>query len=206
MKRKLVINAIHSRKHLLCVAATLIVAAVLLTVQPGLPTAEGKGAHYGEEKMIDATIEFFAPIGTCVADDTGLHITIQGNIFFLDTVYDAQYWGEYPVYFPNTTVPVGVWITNNGPRSVAKHDLVTEAFLMNTDGSNGEALIEPVVQTIEVERDETVVIDATFLLPEVSKGLNRFTVSLYHHYNPDSNEASKVLSCDAIFCPPEMLE
>jgi hypothetical protein len=52
---------------------------------------------------------------------------------------------------------------------------------MNTDGSNGEVLIEPVVQSIEVERDETEVIDASFLLPEVAKGLNHFTVSLYHH-------------------------
>jgi hypothetical protein len=164
------------------------------------------GKHYGELKMIEANIEFLNPRGQCITDSTGITYIIDGRPTHLDIVYPAEYWGTYPLYLPTATVPVNLTITNLGPRSIAKHTVVTDAYVINYDGSQGEPLFSPQVSTVEVALGETEVINGSFILPAVGKSLNMFSMKLYHHYNPDSPDSSLILNQKAVFCPPELLQ
>ena len=181
---------------------TIVVISVLITV--AAPAIAGN--HYGELKMIEVDIQFFWSAGTAVMDDTGATYYIGMSIFFNSTeVYPPEYWGAYPLYLPGAPVPIQLTVTNLGPRAVAKHTLVTEAYTINLDGTNGDPLIAPQTQYIEVALGETQVINAALALPIAVKGLNRFVISLYHHYN-ETNDASLVLKKEGIFCPPELFQ
>ncbi|KKK81805.1 hypothetical protein LCGC14_2809740, partial [marine sediment metagenome] len=171
-----------------------------------IATSSGTGKHYGELNMLEADIEFSYPVGTTVADATGLTYYIGGIPYpGPNWVYPPEYWGTYPLYYPGTSVPIELTVTNLGPRAIAKHTLVAECFVLNTDGTNGPNILAPQTQYIEVALGETKVINASIELPIVPKGLNRFVISLYHHYN-ENNDASLVLQKEGIFCPPEVIE
>ena len=162
--------------------------------------------HYGGPKMMEADIEFFNPRGTFIADGTGIYYKIDGKLYHRNTFYPEQYWGEYPLYFPATTVPVAVGITNKNPQAVTgKHALITESCVLNTDGSYGETVTPTQIIESEVAVGETKRIDASFALPAVGKNMHIFFVRLYQRSN-DNNYASLVISKEAVFCAPEYVD
>ena len=187
----------------------LIGLFTLCLVFVSINTSIGAGKHYGEMKMLYADIEFMSPVGSTLADETGLTYYYMGNVFFnYDLVYPEEYYGTYPLYYPGNPVPTKITVTNYGPRAIAKHTLVTEAYSINLDGSLGESIREPDIFEFEVALGETIVIDGTFTLPADGKnpaGLNLVTISIYHNRN-DNNDASLIMTKDAVFCPPEYLE
>jgi hypothetical protein len=177
-----------------------------------LGSASAGGKHYGEMKMIYAEIEFFNPYGTFITDHTGSYYIFQGQTIHATIFYPQEYWGEYPLYFPGSTVSIKVSITNNGPRAIAKHTVVAEAYVINPDGSVGAQVLEPQIfetdyygDPLDVALGETKFIDASFIVPVAAKRITCFTISLYHHHN-DNNNASLIMTKDAFFCPPEDLD
>lgn len=161
--------------------------------------------HTGELKMLEANIEFLNPLGQTVTNSDGITYYFQGLEFHEDIVYIPEYWGTYPLYMPGYQVPIKVTVTNKGPRAKAKLSIKMECYTIDTNGSNGTSLMQPQIIEVTVNRGETKVIDASFLLPQIAKELNRFTIKLYHHQNAN-NEASLITTKEGVFCPPEILK
>lgn len=195
-----------SKKYSFILSFFLIV--LLLTNAPLIfskPSNQGMGKHIGENKMLETDIYFFSPRGTCRTDNTGITYIIDGNELHLDIVYPSKYWGTFPLYLPGNEVPVKFTVTNKGPRAKAKLSAKMEAYVLNTDGSNGPLLAPPQVIDFEVLKNNTEIVDASFILPMQGKNLNRVIIKLYHHQNT-KNDASLIMIKEAVFCPPENWE
>jgi hypothetical protein len=189
---------------------TLLIGLVsLCLVLVSVNSAIAVDKHYSEMKMLYAEIEFDDPSGSTLVDETGITYYYKGNVDHdPNLVYPEKYYGTYPLYFPTSIVPTKITVTNYGPWAIAKHMIVTEVHVINLDGSLGTTLISPDVFKFEVALGETVTIFGTFTLPPVGKSpdsLNLVTVSIYHHRN-DNNDASLIMTKDAVFCPPAYLE
>ena len=121
------------------------------------------GPHVGEHSRLEVEIVFSREIGETVTDEIGTHYYVDGAAAHEDDkVYPSEYWGTFPLYFFGEEVGVAVTIRNLGPRAKIKVRIRTEAYVLLTDGSNGAMLAEPQEIDVEVGRDESVTVDASF--------------------------------------------
>jgi len=151
---------------------------------------------------INVDINFYNLQGYTVADASGLtfyiiEVPFPYVAFEPTMVYLEQYWGEYPLYLPNYPANIGVLTTYNGPTAQVNLAIVTETYTINLDGSNGDLLNGPNSNDIVINAGESIYTDATFIVPNLPKGLYRFTANVYH-------ESTLLLTQEAIFCPPDM--
>jgi len=171
-----------------------------------------KGEHIGEQKMIDVNIEFLNPAGTTVTNSEGVYYNFWGYTFYENKVYPQEYWNTYPLYFFGEQVGVKVTVTNKGPRAKTKVRIVTEAYVLRTDGSNGVTLTLPKIIDVELNRDETKVIDASFICEYTEgadSGLDRFIVKVKHINEgggPGNPEPALIMVKEGVFCPPKYLK
>ncbi len=172
-------------------------------------SAFANGNHFGEQEQLDATITFTDSFGQTVTDASGTYYQYWGYSFYEPKVYPEAYWGVFPLYFFGYKTGIQVTVTNKGPRNTAKLRIRTECYVLNTDGTNGVALLSPADIDIEIKRGETRVIDASFIPEFVSgaeSGLDRFVVKLLHpNQGGGSGNAEPALIYwkEGIFCPPE---
>jgi len=168
-----------------------------------------QGQHIGEQKMLDVDIQFSNMSGTTVTNANGVYYNFWGYVFHENKVYLPQYWGTYPLYFFGQEVGVKVKITNKGPREKLKVRIKVESYVLNTDGSNGVPLMAPKIIDVEVNKNETKIIDASFVADYVEgadSGLDRFIVKVLHinegggFGNP---EPALIMVKEGIFCPPK---
>jgi hypothetical protein len=179
---------------------------------PTAPVDDGTpGPHLGEREQLEVDIAFSQEFGETVTDEDGIHYHFDGLVMSEDKVYPSEYWGTYPLYFFGTEVGATVTITNNGPRSVAKLRVETEAYVLLTDGSNGAELAPPQSFDIEVGLGETVTVDASFTAEfdasaaNMESGLDRFLVKVYHmHAGGKTDHAGLIMVAEGVFCPPEL--
>ena len=170
---------------------------------------EEPGPHLGERRQLEVEIVFSEEFGETVTDECGTHYHFGDFVIDEDKVYPEEYWGTYPLYFFGTEVGVTVTVTNHGPRRKAKIRVRTEAYVLLTDGSNGAQLAAPREIDVEVERGETVTIDASFTAeydPDAAGmegGLDRFIVTLLHP-NAVNDDSAVIMTKEGIFCPPEI--
>ncbi len=164
------------------------------------------GQHMGERRQLDVDIVFSQEYGVTITDETGIHYHIGDWVFDEDKVYPSQYWGEFPLYYFGTEVGVAVTIRNNGPQKKAKLRIRTEAHVLLTDGTSGVALAAPQEFDVEVMRDESVTIDASFVAEYVAgaeSGLDRFLVTVLHP-NQGGGDPAIIMQKEGVFCPPDM--
>jgi hypothetical protein len=167
------------------------------------------GNHAGEQKALDVDIHFTNPLGTTVTDAQGVAYQYGGYVFREDKIYPQQYWGIFPLYFFDLETGVLVRITNNGPREKMKVRVVTEAYVLRTDGSNGAAMKAPQSTEVEVARGETKTINASFVTPytpDAESGLDRFIVKVLHVNEgggPGNSEPGLIMAKEGIYCPPK---
>ena len=126
-----------------------------------------------------------------------------------DVLFDPD--AGVPLYFFGTEAQITIAVTNNGPRAVTKIRVETEAFVLHTDGTNGESFGNKQVEDIEIALGETVYIDASFLAddPTLDSGLDRFSILISHPNNgggPGNEYPALIAAYEAIFCPPEYVE
>jgi hypothetical protein len=170
--------------------------------------AEEPGPQFGELKQLSVGIEFSGASGTTVTDENGITYIVGSWVSSENKVYPSEYWGTYPLYFFGNEVGVTVTVTNLGPRQTFRLVVRTEAYCLRTDGSNGATLLAPTDVEIEVSRDQTVQVDASFtasFVPGAESGLDRFIVKVLHPNVVDSpgDEPALILQKEAVFCPPE---
>ncbi|OGS20792.1 MAG: hypothetical protein A2252_12215 [Elusimicrobia bacterium RIFOXYA2_FULL_39_19] len=170
-----------------------------------------QGEHIGEQKMLAVNIEFNNSVGKTVTSAQGVDYYFQnGSLLGHEAqVYPEKYWGEFPMYFFGMPTGVKVTVTNIGPRAKDKIRIITESYVLRTDGSNGPAMCEPKVIEVELSKGETKSIDATFTTPyspAAESGLDRFIVKVQHSNEgsgPGNNEPALVMSKEGIYCPPK---
>ncbi|MHC5054321.1 MAG: hypothetical protein ACYTKD_06350 [Planctomycetota bacterium] len=170
--------------------------------------ADDPGPQFGELKQLRVDIAFSGASGSTVTDENGITYTVGSWVSSEDKVYPSEYWGTYPLYFFGNEVGVTVTVTNLGPRQTFRLVVRTEAYCLQTDGSNGATLLAPTDVEIEVSRDQTVQVDASFTasyVPGAESGLDRFIVKVLHPNVVDSpgDEPALILQKEAVFCPPE---
>jgi len=186
-----------------------LVAALAAVTAGAAGGGSGSGAHLGEREGLDVRIEFSNAFGSTVTDGSGTRYYVWGMSFFEPKIYPPKYWGSYPLYFFDTVVGVKVRVTNRGPRAIAKVRVRSEAWVLHTDGSDGEQLAEPREFELAVPRGVTRVADASFLVPyspDVESGLDRLRVKVFHpNQGSDGPNASAglIASYEGVFCPPE---
>lgn len=170
---------------------------------------EEPGPHLGERLQLEVEIVFSQEFGETVTDACGTHYHFGDFVIDEDKVYPEEYWGTYPLYFFGTEVGVTVTVTNPGPRAREKLRIRTEAYVLLTDGSNGAQLAAPREIDVEVERGETVTIDASFTAEYdpnavgMEGGLDRFIVTVLHP-NAGNDDSAVIMTKEGIFCPPEI--
>ncbi len=170
------------------------------------PSGPGQsGPHVGEHSRLEVDIVFSRAVGETVTDEEGTHYYVEGTAAHEeDKVYPSEYWGTFPLYFFGTEVGVTVTIRNLGPRAKVKARVRTEAYVLLTDGSNGAMLAESQEIDVEVARDESVTIDASFTsvyTPGMESGLDRFVVKVLHP-NEAGEDSALIMTSEGIFCPP----
>ncbi len=167
------------------------------------------GEHKGERKQLDVGIAFSGEYGQTVTDASGTYYHVWGYVFHENKVYPPEYWGVFPLYFFGTEVIATVAVHNKGPRRKTNLRVTTECYCLKTDGSNGAPLKEPCETDIQVLRDETVVVDASFVAidsPGMESGLDRFIVKLSHPNSgggPGNPDPALILLEEGILCPPD---
>ncbi len=170
--------------------------------------ADEPGPQFGELKQLSVNIAFSGAVGSTVTDASGITYTVGSWVSSENKVYPSEYWGTFPLYYFGDRVGVTVTVTNLGPRAKFRLVVRSEAYCLRTDGSNGATLLAPTDVEIEVERDETVVVDSSFtasFVPGAESGLDRFIVKILHPNVVDApnGEPALILQKEAIFCPPE---
>jgi hypothetical protein len=166
------------------------------------------GQHVGEVKQLQVSTEFSGAVGKTVTDAQGTHFYIGRSVVTEPQVYPPKYWGEFLLYYIGSRVGVTVTATNQGPRQTAKLLIRTEAYVLNTDGSNGAQLKPPADIEVIISRGETKTIDASFVVPytsDLTSGLDRFVVKVMHPNSgggPGNPEPATILVSEGIFCPP----
>lgn len=189
---------------------TLLVALSVLAcfIMPELSLSK-QGKHAGEQKMLDVDIQFSDARGKTVTNADGIFYHMGRHVVKEAKVYPSQYWGEFPLYYVNSTVGVTVKVTNKGPRAKAKIRIKTESYTLRTDGSSGDALCEPIIIDEEIAKGETKTIDASFFIhyvPNMESGLDRFLVKVLHQNEgggPGNKEPGLIMVKEGVFCPPE---
>jgi len=170
------------------------------------------GNHAGERRQLEVDIAFSGQVGETVTDADGIHYYVWGITMHEDKVYPSAYWGTYPLYIFGMKVGVTVTVRNNGPRMKTRLIVRTEACVLRVDGTSGVALAEPRDIEIEVARDQTVTIDASFTAEYVAgaeSGLDRFVVKVLHPNQgggPGNEEPALVMMKEGVLCPPEPLD
>ena len=173
---------------------------------------EKGGTHLGEREQLVVEIGFSNSFGETVTDDLGTHYYFEDTVVDEDKVYPEEYWGTYPLYFFGTEVGVAVTVTNDTPRQTAKLRVETEAYVLLTDGSNGAELAPLESFDIEVQRGESVTIDASFTAEYDAEaegmdgGLDRFIVKVYHMNagGGKNGDAGLIMVKEGVFCPPDV--
>jgi len=153
-------------------------------------------------RPLESVVVFSRPAGIAVFDDSGVFY------FYRDRMYTDRnascpetFWGRYPFYFPRTTVPTKVTITNSGPST--NYTLITEIYFVSSNGTYQKSLVTPHCYTFEVPEGETALVNASFMLPDTLEsiaGTNRFTFSVYRHKRT-VEEVSLTRMRDGIVCP-----
>jgi hypothetical protein len=169
----------------------------------------GAGQHIGEQNMLDVSISFSNSYGNTITNATGTYYNFFGYTFYENKVYPSHYWGNFPLYFFDTQAGVTVKVTNKGPRAKSKVRIKTDAFVLNTDGSSGVSLMDQKVIDVDVNKDETKTIDASFIAEYregADSGLDRFVVKVLHVNEgggPGNEEPSLIMLKEGVFCPPK---
>lgn len=179
------------------------------TADAGADPVAKAGKHKGEAKQMDADVVFAGSSGVTVTDAKGITYNFWGLSLHEDKVYPAKYWGSFPLYFFGAPVTAAVTVSNNGPRESLKVRVTTQAYSLNTDGSNGVRLAPDGVQEVVLAKGETRTLDMSFtpqFVPGADSGLDR-VVLLVQHVNEGGNGAGNaypalILSKEAILCPP----
>ena len=188
----------------------LIIGGLSLACTPLLHAKNGK--HLGELKQLAGSINFSLASGKTVTDANGIHYTFNGVTTHEDKVYPPEYWGTYPLYFFGRPVGIRVALANTGSRKVIKLKVVTEVFILMTDGSNGGQLAPTKEVEVELKKGETRSIDATFTAQATSNsdsGLDRFIVKVLHINQgggPGNAEPGLIMVKEGVFCPPNLME
>lgn len=189
-------------------SALWLVIGLLLVAVPAVAAA---GRHEGEQRQLSVAIDFSKQQGTTITNAEGIFY------YYLDVyligyehkIYPEQYRGSFPMYFFGGEVGTRVTVTNNGPRARTKIRIIAEAHCLNTDGTNGVAIMAPQVTEISLARGETRVIDASYIAQYVAgaeSGLDRFTVKVLHVNEgggPGNAGPALIMIREAILCPPE---
>ncbi len=152
-------------------------------------------------RSLDLSMELLGSEGITIADENGLTFIIDGiTLPLVPIIYDAQYWGKYPLYRSGSMMVVRVTIKNKG-KGPELLDLMIKctAFDLNTDGSNGDEIMTPQTKNISVANGETVTTDMIFPSPDKAENLNRLIVSIY-------TEGTLLMTKEGIFCPPGELK
>lgn len=173
-------------------------------------TFSKQGNHTGEQKMLDVDIQFINSYGKTITNENGVYYYYYDWLIGVeDKVYPSKYWGEYPLYFFGLETGVLVKVTNLGPKQKAKVRIVTESYVLRTDGSNGASMMEPKSLEVEVLKGETKTINASFTsqyTPDAESGLDRFIVKVLHINEgggPGNSEPGLIMSKEGVYCPPE---
>ena len=167
------------------------------------------GWHNGEVKQLEVDISFYGQYGHTVTDRNGTFYYFFGYCFYEPKVYPPEYWGVFPLYFFDTSTGIKIATTNKGPRNRAKLTIRTQAYCLNTDGSNGAELLAPTDQDIDVDVGETEVVDASFVsrfVEGADSGLDRLVVKVLHPNEgggPGNADPALIMVKEAVFCPPE---
>jgi len=170
---------------------------------------ETRRADVGEAKMLDVSIEFYGSYGKTITNGGGVEYHVFGLIFRENKVYIPSLWGEFPLYFFDTTVGVRVRVHNRGPKKSAKIMIKTISQVLHTNGSAGFQLAPTQEIEIEVARGETKVIDRSFLIPyseQADSGLDLFTVKVLHQNKgggKGNEDPSLIMAKRGVFCPPK---
>jgi len=187
---------------------TFIAVFLMLSSFVVMAKAPEKG-HVGETKMLNVSIEFSNSFGKTVTSASGIDYHVWGLVFHENKVYIPSLWGEFPLYFFDTTVGATVRVTNKGPRQRTKILIKTNAQVLHTDGSAGFQLAPAQTKEVVVMRGETKVIDASFMIPyspQADSGLDLFTVKILHQNEgggPGNSEPALIMSKRGVFCPPK---
>jgi len=190
------------------IALSILVIACVLIAMPVFC----QGKHAGEQKMLDVDIQFTNSVGKTVADKDGVFYHFYGIVTKEDKIYPEKYWGEFPLYFFGMETGVIVRVINNGPRAKSKIRIVCESYVLNTDGTNGGAMMQPKIIEAEIAKGETTTIDASFVTeytPALDSGLDRFIVKVLHVNEGTGSEKNPepalIMSKEGIYCPPKFV-
>ena len=187
----------------------LVIGLLVLLVTA--PAGAATGRHEGEQRQLTVAIDFSKQQGTTITNADGIFYYYL-NVYLIgheNKVYPEQYRGSFPMYFFGGEIGTMVTVTNNGPRARTKVRIIAEAHCLNTDGTNGVAIMQPQVTEIELARGETRVIDASYIAQYVAgaeSGLDRFTIKVQHVNEgggPGNAEPALIMIREAILCPPE---
>lgn len=187
----------------LCVCAGVLGGATM----PALCGGAG-GNHWGERNNLLVDIQFTNSFGTTTVNGSGVVYSFFGRSIPENKIYAPQYWGDFPLYFFNTPTSVQVRIKHLGQRPKMKLKIVTEAYVLKTDGSNGAIMTPRTVREIMLVNNELQVIDASFITPytpDAESGLDRFIVKVLHVNEgggPGNEEPALIMSREGIYCPP----
>jgi hypothetical protein len=187
-----------------------MIGGLLLACTPLLHAKNGE--HRGELKQLAGSINFSLASGQTVTDANGTHYMYHGITTHDNKVYPPEYWGTYPLYFFGRPVGVRVDLANTGPRNTIKLKVVTEVYILMTDGSNGGQLAPTKEVEVVLKKGERRSIDATFTAQATSSsdsGLDRFVVKVLHVNRgggPGNAEPGLIMVKEGIFCPPGLME
>jgi len=175
--------------------------------------ARDEGSHPPANHQVSVGISFDNTLGYSVTDETGIHYFVDGwEPIYEEKVYPEEYWGTFPLYLAWSTADITVMIHNEGAAAM-KLRVVTEAYEMKTDGTNGVPLTDPREFEIKLKKFEQADIDSSFYLdvvPGMEGGLDRLVVKVYrkhdlnHEHDGDGGDSDWELICEeeGIFCPP----
>ena len=135
----------------------IIVSALLTVLTVALP------AWARPTPEVNISIHFSLDLGDTITDEDGTHFFFFGlEEHIYDRIYIPAYWGTYPLYFFGTSVGVTVTVTNEGPSNdeiPAKPALMLisiRKFILNTDGSNGPEISDPIIIEASVANGTTL--------------------------------------------------
>ncbi|GAF78455.1 unnamed protein product, partial [marine sediment metagenome] len=161
-----------------------VIGSAVSTLADMIEDLVDSGCYY-DPVDFDLEILFANTMGYIITGSHGATYMVTGYPPQTDPtkVYPEEYWGEYPLYLPGSMALAGMMVTYNGPAEQIDMGFVTEVYVLQLDGSNGELINGPNTFDFTINKGETKIIPEGFRIPLGAKGLNRFIAKLYHDEN-----------------------
>ncbi len=168
----------HNVRKMILASALVAFLGIAL---PAAAKGKSKCKPAPAQADVGVDIAFSLDLGDTVTDADGTHFYYFGiEEHDYSRVYVPEYWGTFPLYFFGSNVGVTVTVTNNESENL-KLQVTNEAYVLNTDGTNGPELTDPRMVEVDLAPGESSAIDASFIMafqPEFERGLNRFLVKV----------------------------